>query len=250
MGVSYQEFLARKQCAPQPWQPPPIGPGLAEFRTEHEVDGPAHYIYGLYDPRTGALRYIGKSDRPRERLTNQMNEKADTYRCHWLQELRALGLRPIQVIIDAVPAGGDWQTVERAYILAARSAGHRLTNGTDGGDGVVNLSPEARARIRAAWVGRKHKPETREKIGAASRGRRHTAQWREQMREKMRGRQFSDEHLEKIRQGVQKLTVEQVREIRRLLGQGVPQRTIATLIGTTQGSVTNIARGKTYRDVR
>lgn len=225
-----------------------LGPSLDEWLAEHGAD-PAHYIYGLIDPRTGALRYIGKSDRPKGRLANQMNERANTYRCHWIAELRALGLAPIQVILDAVPLGDDWKSVERAYIAGALKAGHPLTNGTDGGDGVSGLSEESRARIRAAWVGRKHRPETLEKLSAASRGRRHTDEWRTLMRTKMLGREFDEGHRRKIRESVQKLTDQQVREIRALLQQKISQYVIAERYGMHQGSISNIARGITYGHV-
>jgi hypothetical protein len=225
------------------------GPDLAEFRAEHGIEGAWSYIYGLHDPRTGELRYIGKSDRPRERLQNQMNERADTHRCHWLNELRSLGLRPEQVIIDAVPADTDWQVVERSYIAAAREAGYRLTNGTAGGDGVVDLSDESRARIRAAWVGRKHTPEALAKMSAASRGRRHTQEWREAQSRLFQGRTFPLVWRRKISASLNKLTDDQVRDIRRRLAAGEKQRDIAARFGIHQGSVSNIARGLTYKDV-
>lgn len=224
---------------------------LAEFRAEHEIDaGGWHYIYGLHDPRTGELRYIGKSDRPLERLSNQIQERAATHRCHWIQSLRNLGLRPVQTIIDAVPPGADWQSVERAYIAGAKLAGCRLTNGTDGGDGVPGLSDEAKARMRAANVGRKASAETRARMSAARKGKfLHTPEWRVLMSEKMRDREFSPEHRDRIRRGVQKLTVDQVREIRALLADGISQYVIAEQYGIHQGSVSNIARRVTYSHV-
>lgn len=224
---------------------------LAEFRELHQLEGDGwHYIYGLFDPRTGELRYIGKSDRPAERLANQMNERSPTHRCHWLQELRRLGLKPEQQILDALPEGTDWQSVERAYIRGGRNVAVNLTNGTDGGDGVIGLSPEARERIRSAWLGRKHRPESLEKMAAASRGRLHTEEWRQLMRAKMTGRQFSIEHRAKLRSAVQKLTPDQVTEIRRLIATGMRQRDIAAKFGVHQGSISNIARGITYRETQ
>lgn len=232
----------------QLWETWEVGPDLDEFRQEHGITGPHHYIYGLFDPRTGTLRYVGKSDRPRERLTNQMNEVSATHRCHWVQELRGLGLKPVQRIIDAVPAGGDWQAVERAYIAAVRSIGEPLTNGTDGGDGVTGLSDEVRAKMRATWTGRKHRPESLAKIGAASKGRVHTQEWREYMSARMKDREFSPEHRRKISQALRKFNPDQVREIRALLAAKVSQYEIAAQFGVTQGAISAIARGKTYKE--
>lgn len=222
---------------------------LEQFRRDFALTGDWHYIYGLTDPRTGELRYIGKSDRPVGRLANQMNEHSNTHRCHWLQSLRSAGLLPVQTIIDAVPAGDDWQTVERAYIIAARKDGHPLTNGTDGGDGVQGLSAESRARISATWVGRKHRPESLIRIGAASRGRRHTLAYREYMREIMAARVFTQTHRDRIRLSQQRLSDDDVRAIRVSLATGERQRDIAARYGIHQGTVSNIARGVTYREV-
>lgn len=223
---------------------------MNEFPTlpEHLVEYPdqAHYIYGLFDPETGELRYIGKSDRPRGRLADQLNDRSNTHRCHWIQSLKARGLTPVQRIIDSVPIGDDWQTVERAYIRGALAAGYPLTNATDGGDGVVGLSPESRARITAAWVGRKHRPESLVKIGNASRGRRHTEEYKQYMRELMSQREFAPNHRQRIRESTQKLTTKQVREIRVRLRAGEPQASIASDFAIHQGSVSNINRGITY----
>jgi hypothetical protein len=226
----------------------PLGPSLDEWVADYGP-GPDHYIYGLYDPRTLALRYIGKSDRPKARLANQMNEHSNTHRCHWLGELRALGLTPVQIIIDATPTGSNWQSIERAYIAAARLAGEPLTNGTDGGDGVVGLNDDARARIRQTWIGRRHRPESLEKIAAASRGRKHSDEWRTMMSGRMADREFSVEHRRRIRDATQKLTDDQVREIRELLRQKVSQYVIADRYQVHQGSISNIARGITYKHV-
>lgn len=224
------------------------GTPLAEFLTE-VGPGPWHYIYGLHDPRTMDLRYIGKSDRPVERLMNQMNERANTHRCHWLGELRAAGLRPVQFIIDATPFGTDWQPIECAYIAAARAMGCRLTNGTDGGDGVPGLGPESLARMRTAWLGRKHRPESRTKMSAANMGRKHTDEYREMMRQIMSVREFTETHRQRIREGVQKLTSDQVREIRVALAAGERQRDIGARFGVHQGTISDLARGRTYQHI-
>ncbi|MGH3500397.1 MAG: hypothetical protein ACRDQA_05780 [Nocardioidaceae bacterium] len=224
-----------------------IGPDLDSFQAEYGITDPTAYIYGLHDPRAGELRYIGKSIRPHQRLQNQINERANTHRCHWFEELRSLGLRPVQVIIDAVPADTDWQTIERVYIAAARNDGCRLVNGTDGGDGVSGLSGESLARRRATWIGRKHKPETLAKLSAAQRGRRHTNAWREEMRQRFRARTFTPEWTSKISASLNKLTDEQVGAIRQRLKAGHRQRDIAVDFGVHQGTVSNIARGRTYR---
>jgi hypothetical protein len=229
------------------------GPVAAEFLTlaEHVQSwGPAGvYIYGLYDPRDNELRYIGKSVRPRERLADQLNEHSNTHRSHWLAELQSLGLLPIQRIIDALPAGHGWQTVERAYIRGARAASCNLVNGTDGGDGVEGLSDETRARMRLVWLGRKHTPESRAKMAAASRGKIATPQTRRKRSQSLMGREILPEHRLKIRDGNQKLTADQVREVRRRLRLNESQYALAAEYGVHQGTISNISRGKSYAHI-
>src|ERR1700675_4430931 len=136
------------------------------------------YIYVLIDPFTNEKRYIGKTIRLRDRLLNQCNEKSDTYRCHWIQSVIAKGLRPIQEILEEMPDGTDWQERERYWIAEARRQGWPLTNCTDGGDGVLNISGESADRMKRTWIGRKHKPESIEKMRLANLGRTHDDAWK------------------------------------------------------------------------
>jgi hypothetical protein len=228
---------------------PIIGPSLAEFNAECNFTEPQAYIYGLHDPRTGELRYIGKSIRPIERLGNHINERTNTHRGHWIAELTRLSLRPVLVIIDSVPANSDWQSIERVYIAGALEDGCRLTNSTAGGEGIVGLCAESRAKMAITWVGRKHSPETLALMSANRKGRKHTPEWCREMSERFHGRKFTPEWLQKIRKSNQKLTDNQVRQIRLRLSLGESQYTIAALFGIHQGSVSNIKRGITYKDV-
>jgi DNA-binding NarL/FixJ family response regulator len=150
------------------------------------------------------------------------------------------------VIIDVVPDGEDWQHAERMHILWARDAGWHLTNATDGGEGVSGLSAESRARIVAAWTGRKHRPESIAKIGAASRGRRHTEAYRQMMHRVMSERVFTPEHRSRLAAATRKFTPEQVDQIRGLLANGVSQYAIARQFGVHQGTISNIKQGRFY----
>lgn len=132
------------------------------------------FIYALKDPITEAVRYVGKSDNPRKRLSSHLGEARDR-NCHrkvWLHSLKMQGLRPVLEIVDEVPEA-EWQSWEAAYIDYYREAGCDLTNNTNGGDGVVNLSPEARKRMRAGRLGKKHSEETILKMCADRGGENH-----------------------------------------------------------------------------
>lgn len=208
-----------------------------------------NYIYALIDPRNDEVRYVGKACRPKERLMNQRNERANTHRCHWLMSLSEIGLKPIQIILETVPVDRNWQEREMYWISHYRQLGVPLTNGTDGGDGVLNICPEAKAKMIKTWLGRKHKPESLIKIGLASRGRTHDDNWRAAMSNRMKGRIFSPEHRVRLSLGVSKLNSEQVKEIKVLLSQKVPQRTIAKIFRVHQGTISNLNRGKCYSNI-
>ncbi len=149
------------------------------------------YIYALIDPETREFRYIGKTTRPKERLQNHMNEKSNCHRSHWLQSLKAKGLKPEMVIIEEIRGAWPWQFEERYWIEYAKRCGCRLTNNTSGGDGVPDLPKEAREKMRQTWIGRKHSPESLKKIGDASRGRVHSIATRQKMSNAHKGRQIT-----------------------------------------------------------
>lgn len=206
-------------------------------------------IYGLADPDTGEIRYIGKSIRPHERLANHCNERSACHRTNWIRSVLARGKRPALIILETLPPTADWQASERRWIAHGHEQGWHLTNSTSGGDGVPDLPAEIRARIATAWIGRKHKPETLRKIGAASRQRKHDAAWRSDMSRKMQGRDFTPEWREKISRAVRKLTDEQVREVRARLNAGETQHAVAADFGVDKGTISNIKRGVCYADV-
>ena len=89
-------------------------------------------IYGLFDPRTGALRYIGKANCSQKRYNQHVR---DCHRRHtpvylWLRELLSLGLLPELTVLEHA---ADWCESEKRLIAAARAQGQRLLNVAPGG---------------------------------------------------------------------------------------------------------------------
>lgn len=203
------------------------------------------YIYALIDPFSKEIRYIGKSTRPKERLANHCNEKAKSWRNHWIQSVLRKGKRPEISILETISKDSDWQAKEKEWIKIGREKGWKLTNCTDGGDGVVNLPKEIRDRIAKVWIGRKHSPESLKKIGMASRGRKKTAEMKEFMRNKMKGRKI--EWKDKISASNKKLSPIQIEEIKKLLADKISQYVIADTYGVHQGTISNIKTGKFYQ---
>jgi hypothetical protein len=136
----------------------------------------------------------------------------------------------------------SWQDREKYWISHGRELGWELTNNTCGGDGVINLHPDSRERIRQAWIGRKHRPESIEKIGNASKGRMHTAEWKADMSEKMQAREIT--WGAKIAIATRKLSHQDQQDILGLLDDGVKNKDIAAKYEVHRTTVSKVKMGK------
>lgn len=64
------------------------------------------YIYGLVDPRTNEIRYIGVTNNPKVRYNGHctVSKTNQNLRSSWIRELREIKLRPIMEVIEEC----DW----------------------------------------------------------------------------------------------------------------------------------------------
>lgn len=101
-------------------------------------------IYGLCDPVTGELRYIGKTVNLKARIRDHMNHKLteDNYKSRWLRTLPGL---PKVVVLEETDAD-QLNESEQFHIAYFRSIGARLTNLTIGGDGFDSAMASKLAR--------------------------------------------------------------------------------------------------------
>jgi len=131
------------------------------------------FIYALCDP-DGSVRYVGKSDDPQERAdVHWRHASGASHKDCWLRKLKTAGGRPTLRILEEC-AHEAWQDRERFWIAYYRSAGARLTNVTDGGEGQSAgyvPSEEARAKTRASVKASWSDPELRAKQGEDSKRR-------------------------------------------------------------------------------
>lgn len=233
-------------------RPPTPAEYMAELERISPPDprfGKAVYIYGLTDPRTDEVRYIGKSIRPALRYQNHLNERSNCHRCHWLTELRREGLLPGFMIFERIEGEWPWQEAERYLIAKARSLGWRLTNNTSGGDGVPDLPPEARARIAAVWKGRKHRPESIAKLKAARALRpNHSAATRAKMSASQRGREIK--WGDKLSVALRKFTPERVAEVKARLDAGEGTVALAREYQTHRTTISKIKVGTYFESKR
>lgn len=207
---------------------------------------PSVAIYALRDPRTREVRYIGKAIDPCRRARQHMSAFQLSYyrsrKVSWLQSLRDAGQEPILEILQVVDAG-DANRAERQWIAQYRAEGARLTNGTDGGDGGAVTDPDAKARIRAAHVGRVASAETKKKMSAAAKRRCADEDERERLRSISNAK--PPVHMGEKNPRT-RLSDVQVRQLRELAAAGEDLQALAAEFGITPASVTQLVTGK-YR---
>ena len=94
------------------------------------------YIYTLKDPISNEIRYVGKSNNPKQRFKAHLNKcrKHQKHKSNWIEKLKKLGLKPIFEIINTVPID-EWKFWEKYWISQMKTWGFNLINYTEGGDG-------------------------------------------------------------------------------------------------------------------
>ena len=210
-------------------------------------------VYALIDPRTDEVRYIGLTVmKPQGRLADHLGQARRGNRRHvynWIRSLLSEGLEPDQLILyDNVPVT-DLPTLEMKAISQARRQGARLTNGTDGGEGLRNPSTETRAKLSERQRGKKNhnfgknlSSTNKHRISASLRGNKNALGTTpsEETRAKLSDSTRGERHPRA------KLTEVQAREILSLKGSGRTQTSIALQYGISPAAVWSILSGKRW----
>lgn len=134
---------------------------------------PRCFIYGLVDPETRLVFYVGQTISGAKRFVAHR-------RRGWNFDIAVLDLvdEPQASVVALCP----WlpldrkptaiNELERFWIAFGRACGWPLRNRTDGGEGMrIDGAPETRARMSASQLGKKHDEATKEKISAAIKAR-------------------------------------------------------------------------------
>jgi len=200
------------------------------------------FIYALIDPDTCKIRYIGKSIRPKERLSNHMNEASNCHRSHWLQKLKADGKRPHQIILQELDNDSDWQSAERYWISFGKKNYWPLVNNTSGGDGVNDLPEETRKKMAQTWIGRKHSPKTIEKLKAARANRVTSDETRKKHSAAMKGRKITWK--DKISQANKKFTNDDVEMILKCIADGEKVVDLSRRLNVNRSTITKVKLGR------
>lgn len=128
-------------------------------------------IYGLVDPRTLLVRYVGKSSSGMRRPRAHKYRLKGTHRAHWVRSLLGLGLMYEIVILESVESAELLNESECWWIAYGHLSCWPLTNHTEGGEGTTGYraSAETRAKLSALHKGRIKSPETRALLAEVAR---------------------------------------------------------------------------------
>lgn len=114
------------------------------------------FIYSLNDPRSGDIRYIGKTKRDLHNRLNKHIQYSKSHKLHvsnWIRQLINIDLKPTINIIE-ICNEENWIEREVFYIKYYRENGCDLTNLTNGGDGLSGYKK----------IGKPHTQEAKDKI--------------------------------------------------------------------------------------
>jgi len=146
-------------------------------------------IYGLIDPMTSQIRYVGKSDDPKRRYREHIKNAKNgckRYKHDWIRSLFKKGREPVLIILQHYVK--DWRKAEQFWVQYYKDKGHKLTNLAPAGIG-FDITEEAREKMSIAqkkkWQDPEHRrkmseaqkkyfrdnPEARERVGEAGKGR-------------------------------------------------------------------------------
>ncbi len=170
-----------------------------------DPDSSRFIVYGLFDPRDGELRYIGKSCSGLKRANNHtkssdLKRHGKTHKSAWIMFLLRLGLKPTFGVLRRCSSDKEAYLQEQKIISEFRALGARLTNSTDGGPGRFGykLSKKTKAKLRKSAKAQqrrsptKHTDETKKGLRTLQLGRKHSLVARANMSKAHGGKPFKE----------------------------------------------------------
>ena len=109
----------------------------------------SYSVYGLIDPRTSAIRYVGCTRSSLEaRLAGHIYRPSSSSPVHvWARELAVLGRKPLICLLASAPHARRAGALEQVWILTLRESGALLNDETspeyvDRGQGLAKWADE------------------------------------------------------------------------------------------------------------
>lgn len=157
------------------------------------------FIYGLVDPKTEQVRYVGQTKDVKRRLRNHLNDARRGVKSHkynWIRSLAKSKLKPKITVIEKCN-GNSADEREQYWIAYYRGREDKLTNQTDGGFGArgYTRTKEERKNISVRMEGNQH-----------GLGNVHTEEYKKQSSERQKDRVFSDKTIQKMKKAARDRT--------------------------------------------
>jgi len=139
-------------------------------------------IYGLIDPTTNEIRYIGKAIDLYTRIRNHYKPSrliSKTHKNNWINKLLNDGEKPLVVVLEIINQTIELNDAEIKWIKHYKDLGCDLTNGTEGGDG-GKMSPESIEKMKLTknlnkqegfWLNKKFSDEHKKNISESKKGK-------------------------------------------------------------------------------
>lgn len=167
------------------------------------------FVYGLVDPQSLEVRYLGKTTAGLKRPLSHGRPSSlqlDFPVHRWITALRRR-CSDFAVVILEYAAPRELDDLERFWISQGRGMGWRLLNVTSGGEGAPGRTPSPihRSRVADALRGHAVSPEARRKMAAAKLGNRNR-----------KGKTFTEESRRRISETLKAFNAAK----RRLVGGG------------------------------
>ena len=226
-----------------------------------------HIIYGLLDPETQQLRYVGYTSNKIKRYSKHHSLKVlandFSHKANWIKSLIAKGLKAEMMIIEEFATAEELPEAEIKYISNYRNVGYDLTNSTDGGEGQQNPSEETRKKMGSGqrgkpspMKGKKHTAEAKQKMSESHKGlpsswvgRKHTDEARKKQSESHIGKPSWRKGKTGFISKRRKLTNEQVKQIREEYKPGDNKTKIAEKYNIDRSCISDILENKIYKEV-
>ena len=106
------------------------------------------YIYGLANPETGVVRYVGKTNNLHRRK-NEHHIDGANHKTRWLDYLKDSGLEPEMKILEEVSGNDDWRARELFWLRKIIDEGTTVVNGWID----INAATETYCCSRFLWEG-------------------------------------------------------------------------------------------------
>ena len=188
-------------------------------------------VYGLIDPTTHVIRYIGITingveNRYKAHVYNAAKTTSSKHVTRWIRKLLHAGLKPDVIVIEEHDTCDELNAAERRLIQELWSKGFPLTNGTEGGD-LNRLTEGIRKQIGISQKIRMAKPGVREKMSTDAVIRCADLEVKEKFSKSQKKRFEREEELNKNRNAAKRLystperKLEQVRKMN--AGKATPE---------------------------